>query len=562
MSEAAWAGDTSQELWARTRQRIVEPGGLYFFNKSLCGFPDLSYRAHMPLCLFLELLIKKELVAEGELITSALIEYPRKHLKTTIVTEGSTLWVFGRRVVLGEDPVDRVGIASSIKDNSKRFLRPISAIVTSSQLFQLFLPELIPDFGDETVWNSEEIIFPRQRYFPEPSVDTLGAGSKATSRHYTHLVEDDMINEENYDSPPAIRKAIDLHMLYENLMERNTDTRIVCANSWAANDLNAHIIKNEPRTAVFSVDAETGINLKRSRLVPPEIMEMAKEWEDGEGVWQERFPRKALIEIRQKVGPRIYNAQYKNNPFDPDVVDFREEWLRRYEWGRRTHGGLEEKVLRVEDPGQPLRLVRLKDLNVVAAWDPALGVKTDDSSRSAFVVTGVDELGEVYVLEVLAERKDPLDFIDDIIESVARWGVGRVGIEDVLFQRLLGPVVEERLETRRMRSTLRGNKDDAAFRVGVGVFEPIKPLRGKDKDGRIRYLLSVPAKEGRIHAHASQLELLDEWVHFPMSQTKDVLDALAYTALLWAAGVTEDELVDYRQSVDKDLKGRDPVTGY
>lgn len=553
----------STELIDSTRRRIAAPGGFYFFSKSLCGFPDVDFRAHMAVCLVLERLVKKELIVDGQLVTSLLLEYPRKHLKTTLATIALTLYLFALRVVRGEDPVDRVGIASSIRENAKRFLRPISAIVTSNQLFQLFLPELMPDFSDELVWNSEEIIFPRQRYFPEPSVDTLGAGSKATSRHYTHLVEDDMINEENYDSPQAIRKAIDLHMLYENLMELNTDVRLVTANSWAAFDLNAHIIKNEPKTAVFSVDAEAGYNERRSRLIPPDIVEMCREWEDGEGVWRARFGRPELADIRQKVGARIYNAQYKNKPFDPDVVDFRVEWMRRYEWGRRVvQGGPDERILRVDTDGLPQRIVRLRDLSVVAAWDPALGVKSDDSSRSAFVVTGVDADSNVYVLEVLAERKDPMNFIDDIIESVDRWGVSRVGIEDVLFQRLLAPVIEARLETRRLKSILAGRPDDVASRVGVGVFEPIKPLRGKDKDGRIRYLLSVPGKEGRLHAHPSHLELLDEWEHFPMSQTKDILDALAYTALLWVPGTTTEELLYLRKVVDTDLAGRDPVTGY
>jgi phage terminase large subunit-like protein len=535
------------------RRRITEPGGLYFFNKVLCGFPDLSERTHLPLTMLVERLLRKELPQR-----SLLVEYPRKHMKTTVVTEGATLWMFCLHAALGEDLTTRAALASSTKTNAMRFLRLVKMIVETNPVLRSFFPEIVPDFGDEQVWNQDEILFARQRVFPEPSIDTIGAGTKTTSRHYSLIMEDDMINEENYDSPTAVGKAIELHQLYENLLESNNDVRIVTGNSWSGADLNEHIIRTEPDTIVFSVDAEDGINWDRSRHIPDDIARLCEEWKDGRGLWLERFPIEELAKIRQKVGPRIYNAQYKNKPFDPDVVDFKQEWLRYYEWGRRPDG---EKVLKIQPPGQPLELVELRDLQIVAAWDPAMGRKTD-SDRSAFVVTGVDPKSRVFVLDVLAVRMDPADFLDAIFDTLIEWKVRRVGIESVAFQRLIFRTVDLKLKNERLEAEMKGDKKARANFLSTGVFEELRPLKGKDKEGRIRHLLSGPFRDGLVYMHASQIDLISEYTTFPVGKTDDILDALAYTAMLWERGITEDDETTNLRLLDEMDKKRDPITGY
>ena len=554
MGERLWTPgqvlkDGSKELWEKTRLRVLQPGGLFFFCRTMAGFPDLARRAHLPLCLFLEKPTRRSL----------LIEYPRKHLKTTIATVGDSLWRFACDAIRGKDLDQRHAYASSIKTNSQRMLRLTKQIVENSVMLQSFIPEMIPEFGNDQVWNSEEIIFPRQRSLPEPSIDTLGAGTKSTSRHYDVLKEDDLINEENWDSPSAIKKAIEQHQLYENVIESSASLRMIEENAWGAYDLNNHIILHEPSTAVFSVDAETGLNHNRSRHIDPEVMEMTKEWEDGRGVWVERFDRLELAGIREKVGARIYNAQYKNQPFDPDVVDFREEWLGWYDMGVAQVEGKKIPAIRtIAKPGKPQLVVPIRDLNIVAAWDPSMGRK-DESDRSAFVVVGVDAESNVFVLDVLAVRKDPLDFIAEIAETIVKWGVTRVGIESVAFQAVLGRVVQQWLELNRLTQK---DPNHPAFKIGIGMFEELKPAPGKTKEGRVRYLLSVPAKEGRIYLQGQFLELLEEWNHFPIGKTKDIMDALAYTAMLWERGETAEEEEVRRVEVDNDFNTRDSVTGY
>jgi hypothetical protein len=244
--------DGSKELFDLVRLRSAR--SLFFFAKAIVGHLDLGKACHLPACLFLQDFTRP----------SKLYEDPRRHLKSSISTIAYPLWVPSRRVVLGQDPRDRIAIVSSTKTNAQRFLRAIKSVVEGNPVFQGFFPELVPQFGNDDVWNSEEIVFPRRAATPDPSIDTLGTGGKATSRHYDIIIEDDLINEENYDSPGAVDKAIESHKLNKNLLETPRDLHHTVENAWAPYDLNRHIIDKEPQASVFSRSVY-GFNPKRSR---------------------------------------------------------------------------------------------------------------------------------------------------------------------------------------------------------------------------------------------------------------------------------------------------------
>jgi hypothetical protein len=553
--------DGSAELWDQMRYRIAyEPGGLYLFAKGVMLYPDLSHRTHMPLCLFLE----------DESHLSKLVEYPRRHLKTTIVTVSYTLWRFARAVARGEDPIERIAIVSSTKPNAMRFLRQIKTQVERNSVFQTFFPELIPDMNED-IWNMEEITFPRQRVRDAPSVDTFGAGTKATSRHYDGIIEDDMINEENWDSEKAIDKAISLHQLTENLLEDvDNSWRITNENCWVQYDLNHHIIESEPQTAVFSCGSSTGLNDHRSRLLSPRVKELTDQWNDGETMWPNRFHHRALATIREKVGNFIYNAHYENNPFDADTVDFKSSWLGYWEAtktkpspGRRSEFAVRllPKVRRGPtgdiETATPMVVVPISELQLSAAWDIATGAKTT-KDRNAFVVTGIDSHNRVIVLETLVRKCDPLVFIEDMFECIVKWGLTTVGIEVVAFQKILMQLLPRLLDDWNTRP------ENAHWdrQIGFGFFREVRPGTGRSKEARIRFLVSVPFQQEKVFVQTTQSEFLDEYTHFPNGKTDDVLDAFAYTAEFWRTGISDEEEIEEDDADIERLLARNPTTGY
>lgn len=539
--------DGSGELYDQVRQRITEPGGLYFMCKGLLGFPDLERRAHYAVSLFYE----------DDSVRSKLVEFPKSHFKTSIGTIGKILHRFANRVIFGEDCWDRIAICSNTKTNAQRFLRLLRRIPENNALFQNFLPELLPEFSDEDVWNQNEIIFPRRGSYTDPSVDTLGIGGAATTRHYTTIIEDDMLAEEDADSETAIRKAIELHQYYTSLLVPGNDSTyhlLINEHSWTQFDLNKHVIDTEPETAVFSVGASRGLNEKRSRLIPPYILRYTEAWQDGDTVFPEKYGRAELQRRRDNAGARIYNAVYENDPFDPDVVDFKEEWLHYYTLRRDELGNRYLLISPDAKRGIDMEKVPLSSLYIVAAFDPALSKKTD-AARSAFVVHGVDPQNRVFQLETYAYRRDPFVVLNDIFKLILKWNVQRCGVEEVLFQKVLLDLLEQ--HARKWNT-----KHELNEKVFPGIFEGVKPPRGLIKDARIRALIGTSFEEGRVYINPDQTFFVDEYLHFPMGATKDLLDAFAYASQLWRPGESEEDIHAYLRMEEEFRSLRDAITGY
>jgi hypothetical protein len=523
--------DGSKELWDQVRLLIVEPGGLYFFNKFIIGFPDLTRRAHLPLCCFYE---------DEDIGNSKLVEFPKSHLKSSCGTVGKELHIFAKLAILGLDLNRRTAIASSTKTNAMRFLRLIMNIVESNTIFQAFLPELLPEFGNEETWNREEITFPRRQKFTDPSIDTLGVGGAATSRHYTDITEDDMLNEESSQSVTAIAKAIELHKYYTSLLVDDTGRYLTNEHAWREHDVNQHVVDSEPETAVFSVGATTGFNQDRSRHVPPYIREMCDAWDDGDTVWPERYGARSLARRREKTGARIYNAVYENNPYDPDVVDFQEGWVRYYEWN--VNGDL--RIM--PKNGAEMEVVPRSALNVVGMLDPALSQKTT-AARSSITNVGIDPLMRAFLLEEYAVRKHPFDVLDDTMHLIKKWKPDYMGVESVLFQKVLHDLL------------VRMAPKHGIF---IGTFKEVPVPRGSGKDQRLRAFIGTVASEGRLHIHATHTKFLAEYVRFPLSKTRDLLDAFTGSGTLWTRGEAEEEVAAMEREERLSQTQRDPVTGY
>ena len=203
--------------------------------------------------------------------------------------------------------------------------------------------------------------------------------------------------------------------------------------------------------------------------------------------------------------------------------------------------------------GVEMEIVALSSLNRVAAFDPALSKRTT-AARSAVVVHGVDPIGRIFQLDVMARRDDPLQIIDDVFRLIFKYQVRRCAIEDVLFQKVLIDLLQERCKF--------WNRDNPKNPIYPGVFEGVKPPKGVNKDGRIRALIGSCFEEGRVYIHASQTEFIDEYLHFPIGATKDILDAFAYASQLWTPGEAEDDVEEYLEREERFLAQRDPITGY
>jgi hypothetical protein len=526
--------DQDGDLWHLYRRACAD--SLYFFTKAVwTQIPPernkMSLRCHLPICLTLEDLSIRRL----------LIEWPRRHMKSTIVSETYPVWRLVQCVVNGEDPCLRFGIYSSTSTNSQRFWRSIKTGFHSNEFFQFLFPELVPDFRS-AIWNETEGKVPREWDPKEPTFDTLGGG-KATSRHYDEIIEDDMINEENFDSPAAVAKALEYHRQAENLLEDEDGRIIVVGNRWSMFDLNDTIHKEERSTSIITASCY-GPQLDgkyKCRGLPESVMELLAQTPNGEPLWPERFSLEGLGRILDKEKPRMFSAQYLNNPADPDAVDFKQEWIQSCDIVKTEAGDWGIKY--DHDP----EVVPLCNTNIYVTWDPALDGK-QSRSRNAVVVSAIDHKGRISVLEDYAKKQDPLDTIDVFLKMTKRYEgyVQATGVEEVLFQQILGTLLKARAREKGVKLSLR----------------KLKVPRNQRKEQRIRAWVGALFEDRKVYVRRGCVRFIEEYTHFGVENMPvDVIDAFAYASQLWKRPLKAAEAEEII-GIPEEIEAERGVTGY
>lgn len=150
----------------------------------------------------------------------------------------------------------------------------------------------------------------------------------------------------------------------------------------------------------------------------------------------------------------------------------------------------------------------------VAFLDPASGKKLAVKrvrARSAIVVIGVDLLARIYVLHAWADRVPTATLMDKVMDVQTRFTPRAFGCEANAMQSLFADAI--RLE--------------ANHRAVALPLVPVHQPTHVDKDFRIRAALQPVVAWGRLFLRRDQVELKSEIESFPMSATKDLVDALA-----------------------------------
>lgn len=173
--------------------------------------------------------------------------------------------------------------------------------------------------------------------------------------------------------------------------------------------------------------------------------------------------------------------------------------------------------------------------------DPASG-KTDIKrvrARSAIIGVAVDNLGRFFVISAWADRCSTDKLIDRIIETCEKFKPKTFGIEDNAMQSLFADSV-------RYKARLDGKE---ALPI-VGVTQPTRI----DKDFRVRAVLQPVVADGRLFIQQKHHELKAELTAFPMSQLKDLVDALASAISLAPPRRMQRERDAEDQSLEKYLR--------
>jgi len=523
--------------------RLNALGSLFFFEKFVLQRSKLSENLHKPVLESLETDRPR-----------FLLEMPRDHYKTVMVTEGRSMW---RSLPFNEidemamrelgyddawiawmkrchNPARRALTVSEIIGNAVKIGKRIDWHYQSNDRFRFVFEDIIPTNADE--WNSESKTHRCSSRGPqgEGTYDYLGVGGALQSRHYDDVTEDDVIGKEALESELVMNKTIDYHRLLIGAFQSYENAAwTVVNNRWAPNDLSGWIRENQPEFAIESHGALGGCCDRH----PP-----------GQPIFPEEFTVAILEEIRRVQGPYFFSHQYLNLAVNPEECVFAKDWLRYYEpvasplihqQGRHwlRHEVRDGKTIRDIDPNVLIRSMIV---------DPNHAGEEGRCNHSV-VVTGLDpETDMVYLLDVWAEKKSTDDLMKTIYDMAEKWNLREFWLETIAAQKYLKGHIEYRNKVEKRSLTVR------ELRTGHGRNE--KRMRIESLEPLFR--------EGRVWVRKDQSQFLNEYFNYPGSRTVDVLDCLGYATQTWNAIHARNIMDKVREHRDRSQRGRSKVTGY
>jgi uncharacterized protein (UPF0297 family) len=208
--------------------------------------------------------------------------------------------------------------------------------------------------------------------------------------------------------------------------------------------------------------------------------------------------------------PVFFAGQYMLAPAAGGAAKFKEEWLREYE--------IEGKFIRYRDQLGEVKYQPIKDLITYISVDPAFS-KKHSSARTAIPVVGTNGT-DFFLLEDFAEHGVGEDDIAQIvIDFFKRYKPKKIFIETIVAQIVVANTI------RRV-----------AREQGIQIDQFIEEVRSHGQTKKEWRILSLEPtfKRGRFYTHKTHVNFRQEYVSFPRSSLKDVLDALSFQTDEWS----------------------------
>lgn len=256
-------------------------------------------------------------------------------------------------------------------------------------------------------------------------------------------------------------------------------------------------------------------------------------------LWPARWPKEKLLEEYTKYleagHPEGYAQEYLNNPIDETRAFFRRS----------------ELIAMTQEERQEIKSGK-KPLLYYMAADFAIS-QEQRADYTAMIIGGMDEDGMLYILDVLRERMDAREIVDNLLNMAEKYQPECIAVEQGMIQKSLGPYISAEMSAR-----------NTSFYLHPMIPSNDKETRARGIQGRIR--------QGKVKFDTSKEwwpTLEDEMTTFPRGVHDDQVDALSWLGLIlnkMASAPTREELdeeeIDEEIRLTMDIGGRNGTTGY
>ena len=434
-----------------------------------------------------------------------LLVLPRAFLKTTIVSL-YMLWKATKKCGI------RILSVSNTMPNAQKTVRTVRAYIEGNQMYQLFFPDLIPDFG-KVRWSDTCACVKRPIDHPEGTFESAGVGSNVIRRHFNLISEDDTVapkkdeltGSECMPSKDDIEKAVGFHKLTIPLLIDEGDERIITATRWASYDLVNHILESEKKH--FS------------------ILDLSAYSSDGKPRYK-RFGVDRLQSIKDGMGTYMFSCLYLNQPLAKEFMAFNPDFFRYYEEDELPEDG---HTIVTIDPA-----------------DPPTGKKSQNHTG---ILSAKHTKSGLYIRRYRRKRLSDKGIIAESMD-VAK----------------LDEANKIRIETNRYAHLEAGFKEEMAKRGEYYIIETVKAKKVA-KEYRIQNRLSPLFENGVVWMKRNMRELEQELTTFPYGKSDDLIDALSWQIERYYATEYKVEKKEKKQphnvftleQIRKTMRGRTPT---
>jgi len=282
--------------------------------------------------------------------------------------------------------------------------------------------EVFPTLKPSNPWGEDAITVENTRNDGHPSVIAVGLGGSITGFRADLIIIDDLIDKNNVMTQSQ-RDKVDEFWDEVVTPTLNPDGRIfIIGTRYHEKDFYSRMLDdpmykdNTFMFPAFTLD-EKG---------EPKLDEKG----NMESYWPERWPVKALLRMKERMGSLAFASQYMCDPSGYGGRLFDPEWLHYY------------------DPEKTLLPIWSR-LEFVMAVDPNI-TESPESDNTAIITAALDrKYSTLYVVDMYAK---PLDFIDQLkvlkqygkriqVEAVnllqPEMRINKIGVEAVAYQRAL-----------------------------------------------------------------------------------------------------------------------------
>lgn len=439
--------------------------------------------------------------------------WARGHFKSTIITFGGSF----QEII--KDPEITIGIFANDRPISKGFLLQIKTEMELNPKLPALWPHIFwaEPKRQASKWSMDEGLIVQRKGNPrEATISAWGlVDAQPTGKHFSLRIYDDVVTEDSVGTPEQIIKTTQRWELSQDLAQIETgssgsDRRQHVGTRYHFGDTYGQILKRKALKARIYPATKDGTFDGEPVLMSPEAWEKKK-----------RDSSRATVACQQLL-----------NPIAGELQELDLKWIQRWE-------------------------VRPERINVCITVDPANSRKKE-SCNSAFIVQGVDGLGNWYFLDGAVHKMTLRERWEALLYFWMKWsrapgvllcmvGYERYGLQadidyfEIEMQRMPPnrrvsiPITEvawvsdgSQAKDDRIRRIIPDMQKRKYFWPYAGEDMTRHQLQAKG-DGK-DYLISGPVKrkneQGKVY-DVAQYILDNEYSFFPATTAKDALDAMS-----------------------------------